>query len=66
MCDVDWGKTSVVMHSIKLMDNTPFKEFYQHIPPIMYKEVQEHLEEMLKIYAIWLSYSLQASPIVLV
>ena len=32
-------KTSLVKYSLKLMDNTPFKEHYWQIPPSMYEEV---------------------------
>ena len=41
--DLDLGKTSIVKHSIKLKDSTPFKEHYQHIPPGMYEEVKAHM-----------------------
>ena len=39
MWDGDLGKTCLVKHSIRLMDNTPFKAWNQHIPPSMYKEL---------------------------
>ena len=39
MHDMDLGKTSLVKHSIGLMDNTPFKEHCQCIPLSMYEEV---------------------------
>ena len=48
MSDMDLGKTSLVEHSIRLMDNIPFKEYYWWIPPSMYEEVWEHLKEMLE------------------
>ena len=47
MIDMDLGKTSLVKHSIRLTDNTPFKEHYQQIPPSIYEKVWEHLKEML-------------------
>ena len=31
--DLNLGRTSIVKHSIKLTDPTPFKECYQCIPP---------------------------------
>ena len=34
--DLELGKTSLVKHSIKLMDETPFKERYQRILPYQY------------------------------
>ena len=37
MQDMDLDKTSLVKHSIKLMDNTLFKECYWCIPPSMYE-----------------------------
>ena len=60
------GKTSLVQHDIKLIDETPFKERYQRIPPHQYKEVRKHLQEMLDIAAIQQSTSPWASPVVLV
>ena len=39
-------------HSIKLTDNTPFKEPYRRIPPAMYEEVKQHIKEMLDADAI--------------
>ena len=66
MSDMDLGKTSLVKHSIRLTDNTPFKECYWQIPPSMYEKVREHLKEMLEIGAIWPSHSPWASLVVLV
>ena len=37
--DMDLGKTYLVMHSIKLIDNTPFKECHLCIPLSMDEEV---------------------------
>ena len=64
--DMDFGKTSLVKHGIRLTDNTPFKEQYWQIPPSMYEEVREYLKEMLEIGAIWPSHSPWANPAVLV
>ena len=33
--NIDLGKASLVKHSIRLMDNAPFKEYYWQIPPGM-------------------------------
>ena len=66
MSDIDLGKTPLVKHSIRLTNNTPFKEFYQPITPSMYEEVREHLKEMLEIGALQLSHSPWASPVMLV
>ena len=53
MSDRDVGKSSLVKHSIRLTNNTPFKECYWQIPPNIYKAVRGHLKEMLDIGAIW-------------
>ena len=63
---MDLGKTSLVKHSIRLKDNTPFKEHYQQIPSSMYEEVCKHLKEMLEIGAIWPCHSPWASMVLLV
>ena len=63
---MNWVKTSLVQHEIKLSDNRPFKERYQRIPPHQYEEVQKHLQEMLAVGAIRKSTSPWASPVVLV
>jgi len=36
-----------VKHEINLADNMPFKEPHRLIPPAMYVEVEQHLQEML-------------------
>ena len=64
--DLGLGKTSLIKHQIKLMDWTPFKVCYQHIPPNMYNDVKAHLQEMLDIGAIGKLHSLWASTVVLV
>ena len=50
--DLDLGETSIIKHSIKLTDPTPFKEYYRCIPPGMYEEVNTHIQEMLDVDAI--------------
>ena len=64
--DLDLGKTSIVKHSIKVIDPTPFKECYWCIPPGMYDEVKSHTNEMLDVGTIWPSNSPWASAVVLV
>ena len=64
--DLDLGKTSIVKHSIKVTDSTPFKECYQCILPGVYEEVRMHIQEMLDVDAICPSISPWASPVVLV
>ena len=55
MHDMDLVKMFLVKHTIRLMDDTLFKEHYRHLPPGMYQEVHDHLKEMLEIGAIQLS-----------
>ena len=50
--NLDLGKTSVVKHHIKLTDYTPFKERNCAIPLCQFKEVRNHLQEMLAVWAI--------------
>ena len=45
----DLGKADMVKHSIKLTDNTPFKEPYRRIPPAMFEEVRQHLKKCWKL-----------------
>ena len=53
MHDMELGNTSFMKHSIRLMENTPFKEYNRHIQTSMYQEVCSHLKEMLEIGALW-------------
>ena len=64
--NLDLGKTALTKHTIKLTDQTPFKEHYRCIPPNMYGDVRTHIQEMLDIGAIHLSHSPWASTVVLV
>ena len=47
MGDGDLAKTSVVKHTIKVTDPTPFKDRYRMIPPGMFEEVRNHLKEIM-------------------
>ena len=60
------GKTSIVQHTIKLTDYTPFKERYCRIPPHQFEEFRKHLQEMLEIGAIKHSNNPWAHVVVLV
>ena len=64
--DLDLGKISIVKHTIKLTDYTPFKERYHRSPPHQFEEVRKHLQEMLEIGAIRCSSSPWASAVVLI
>ena len=63
---LDLGKTALIKHKIRLMEQTPFKERYRCIPPHMYGDVRAHIQEMLDIGAIHKSHSPWASAVVLV
>ena len=64
--DLNLSKMSIVKHSIKVNDATPFKEYYQCIPLGMYDEVKAHIHERLDEGAIQPSSSPWASAVVLV
>ena len=46
---MDLGRAANVKHHIILTDPIPFKERYRRIPPQLYDEVRNHLQEMLTI-----------------
>ena len=48
------------------MDDTPFKEQFRWIPPLLVEEVWNHLQEMLESGAIWPSQSAWHNMVVLV
>ena len=64
--DMDLGRAANVKHHIILTDPIPFKERYRRIPPQLYDEVRNHLQEMLRLGAIRRSCRTWASAIVLV
>ena len=49
---VELGCTHSTEHTIKVTDDSPFKEHSRKIPPPMVEEVRNHLKEMLKSSAI--------------
>ena len=53
-------------HTIKVTDDTPFKEHFRQIPPPMVEEVRSHLKEMLESGAIRPSQSAWCNAVVLV
>ena len=61
---MDLGRAANVKHHIILTDPIPFKERYRRIPPQLYDEVRNHLQEMLRLGAIRRSCSPWASAIV--
>ena len=50
--DLDLGKTSVVKHTMKLTNPTPFNERYRQFLPDQFEEMKKHLQEILEIGAI--------------
>ena len=63
---VELGCTHSTEHTIKVTDDTPFKERFRWIPPPMVKEVRNHLKEMLESGAIRPSQSAWCNAVVLV
>ena len=53
-------------HTIKVTDNTPFKEQFRQIPPLMVEEIRNHLREMLESGTIRPSQSAWCNAIILV
>ena len=49
---MELGCTHSTEHTIKVTDDTPFKEHFRRIPPPMVEEVRNHLKEMLESGAI--------------
>ena len=64
--DLDLGKCNILKHKIQLTDQQPFKERYRRIPPHLFEEVKQHLQEMVEAGAIRRSFSPWASAVVLV
>ena len=64
--DLDLGRCNIIKHAIKITDSQPFKERYRRIPPHLYEEVKNHLQEMVEVGAIRRSFSPWASAVVLV
>ena len=64
--DVDLGKCNTLKHAIKITDPQWFKERYQRIPPHLYEEVKNHLQEMVEVGTIRRSFSPWASAVMLV
>lgn len=64
--DLDYGHATKVEHSIKLKDETPFKQRPRPIHPQDYDAVRRHLQSLLEAGIIRESQSPFASPIVVV
>ena len=63
---VDLGCTHSTEHTIKVTDDTSFKEQFRWIPLLMVEEVRNHLREMLESGAIRPSQSAWCKAVVLV
>ena len=50
--DLDLGKCNILKHKIQLTDQQPFKERYSRIPPHLFEEVKQHLQEMVEVRTI--------------
>ena len=60
------GKCNILKHNIQLTDQLPFKGRYRRIPPHLFEEVKQHLQEMEEVGAIRKGFSPWASAVVLV
>ena len=60
------GCTGLTKHEIWVVDDEPFKERFQRIPPPMVEEVRDHMEEMLEVGAINPSQSPWCNTVMLV
>ena len=60
------GCTHSTEHTIKVTDDTPFKEWFRQIPPPLVEEVWSHLQEMLESGTIRPSQSAWCNTVVLV
>ena len=62
----EFGCTHSTKHTIKVTDDTPFKEQFRQIPPPLVEEVWNHLQEMLEFGTIRPSQSAWCNVVVLV
>jgi len=60
------GCTILILHDIPLLDETPVRQRYRHIPPSEYDAVKAHIHQLLETKVIRESSSPFASPTVLV
>ena len=63
---MELGCTHSTDHTIKMTDETPFKEQFRQIPQPLAEEVRSHLQEMLESGAIEPSQSAWCNTVVLV
>ena len=60
------GCTDLAKHEIRIVDDEPFKEQFQSIPPPMVDEVQTHIKKMLEVSALHPSQSPWCNAVMLV
>ena len=60
------GCTNLAKHEIRVVDNEPFKEQFQRIPPPMVDKVWAHVKEMLEVGTIYPSQSPWCNAVILV
>ena len=60
------GCADLAKHEIRVVDNEPFKEWFQRIPPTMVDEVQTHVKEMLEAGTICPGQSPWCNTVILV
>ena len=64
--DMDIGRTNLMKHNILLKDDIPFQQRHRRIPPALYQEAKDHLQQLLHAGVIRQSSSPYASAVVLV
>lgn len=62
----DLGCTTLVEHTIPLLDETPVRQRYRRLPPSQYDQVKMHIQELVDQGVVKQSCSPYASPIVVV
>ena len=62
----EMGCMDLAEHEIRIVDDKPFKEKFQRIPPPMVEEVMAHMKEMLDVSAIHPSQSTWCNAVMLV
>ena len=60
------GCTGLVKHEIRVVDDEPFKDRFQRIPPLMEEEVRAHMKELLEAGTIHHNQSPWCNAIMLV
>lgn len=63
--DTDIGHSNRVQHKINMNDEVPFKQRHRRIPPSMFQEVRDHLQQLLTAGIIRRSESPWTSNVVL-